>query len=109
MNAKQLFAATFITLAGSAAMADDIGLDTTRFVSQKTRAEVRAEVAQAAAQGTLMVWGDAVPSLPVSTASLVQRAEVRAQVRAANARRELLPAGEVYMVSASVGATAKAH
>lgn len=109
MNAKQLFAASFIALVGSAAMADDISLDTTPFVSQKTRAEVRAEVMQAAAQGTLLVNGDARDSLPVATTSAVQRADVRAQVRAAIARHELLPAGEVYTISAVNAARTKAN
>ncbi len=109
MNAKQLFAASFIALAASAAMADDITVDTTAFVSQKSRADVIAEVQQARAQGTLLLAGEALP-LPVITAkSDLTREAVRAQVRAANARHELLPAGEVYGVSAGVAARSTAH
>jgi hypothetical protein len=45
MNAKALLAiATVATLAGAAARADDITIDTTPFQSTRTRAEVQAEL-----------------------------------------------------------------
>jgi hypothetical protein len=103
MNAKQLFAASFIALAASAAMADDITVDTARFVSQKSRAEVTAEVLQARAQGTLQAAGDG-QAVAIVAKSDLSREAVRSQVRAANARHELLPAGEVYSVSAGLAA-----
>jgi len=108
MNAKQLFAASFIALAASAAMADDITLDTARFVSQKSRAEVNAEVQQARTQGTLLAAGEALPVAEVAKSDLSREA-VRTQVRAANARHELLPAGEVYSVSAGIAARCSAN
>jgi len=108
MNAKQLFAASFIALAASAAMADDITLDTARFVSQKSRAEVNAEVQQARTQGTLLAAGEALPVAEVAKSDLSREA-VRTQVRAANARHELLPAGEVYSVSAGIAARSSAN
>lgn len=54
MNAKQLIAILSVFAAGSAFAADNgIYVDHSNFVSTKTRAEVRAEMAQAAAAGTL--------------------------------------------------------
>jgi hypothetical protein len=108
MNAKQLFAASFIALAASAAMADDITVDATRFVSQKSRAEVNAEVQQARNQGTLLAAGEALPVTAVAKSDLTREA-VRSQVRVANARHELLPAGEVYSVSAGIAARNSAN
>jgi len=47
MNTKSFLAiAAFATLATGAARADDITVDTTPFQSQRTRAEVKAELAQ---------------------------------------------------------------
>jgi hypothetical protein len=47
MNAKTVFAvAAFAALASAAARADDITIDTTPFQSQRTRAEVQAELMQ---------------------------------------------------------------
>jgi hypothetical protein len=47
MNAKTVFAvAAFAALASAAARADDITIDTTPFHSQRTRAEVQAELMQ---------------------------------------------------------------
>jgi len=109
MNAKQLFAASFIALAASAAMADDITVDTAQFVSQKSRAEVIAEVQQARAQNTLLAAGEALPVQVLAAKSDLTREAVRSQVRAANARHELLPAGEVYSVNAGVAARSTAN
>ncbi|MBL0090701.1 MAG: DUF4148 domain-containing protein [Ideonella sp.] len=108
MNAKQLFAASFIALAAAAAMADDITVDSTVFVSQKSRAEVLAELQQARAQGALLTSGDAVP-VAIATRSELTREAVRSQVRTANARHELTPAGELYSVSAGVATRSAAH
>ena len=53
MNIKQLIAAATVLAATGAAFAEARPVDTP-FVSTKTRAEVRAELAQAQAQGLLM-------------------------------------------------------
>jgi hypothetical protein len=46
MNRKSLVAALALAAAAGSALADDITIDTTPFVSTKTRAEVRAELQQ---------------------------------------------------------------
>jgi hypothetical protein len=94
MVRKQLIALVVLPLAGTAALADDITIDNTPFTSQKSRAEVRAEVLAAKADGTLR-FNDidghyaAAPQRSALTRDAV-RAQVTPQVRAA--LRTLYPA-----------------
>ena len=67
---QQLIALFALSLAGSAAMADDITTDNQAFVAQKTRAEVKAEVLQAQAAGTLRI-GEGEVATPVAVRSVV--------------------------------------
>ena len=79
MNKLTLIAALSIAAAGSA-WADDITIDTTPFVSTKTRAEVKAEWVQARADGSLAaLTADYVPAQRF--ASTLTRQEVLAEVR----------------------------
>jgi len=63
-----------------------------------SRAEVKALVLQARADGTLMRAGDAPQPSMVSTGSRLSRQEVRDEVTIARASGELMPAGEGRMV-----------
>ena len=82
MNASQVFAAVAITLCASAAMA----VEATQFepvaTPGLTRAEVKAELASARIDGTLMSRGEATEFVdrPMA-ASQRQRDEVRAEAR----------------------------
>jgi|GraSoiStandDraft_32_1057276.scaffolds.fasta_scaffold55873_2 hypothetical protein len=81
MNAKQVLIAAAITFAGSAAFA----VEATQFdpePSTLTRAQVKAELAQARMDGTLMSRGEVTEfhDTVVSTRSV---AEVRAEARIA--------------------------
>ncbi len=95
MNAKQLIAFASIALAAGSALADDITPDfSAQALSTKSRAEVKAEVRQAAARGELLAAGEQDFGDVTPQASTVARAQVKAEVLAARARGELLPAGE---------------
>lgn len=108
MNTKSLIATSLIALAGTTAWADDIGLDTTRFESTRSRSDVRAEVQVARNEGGLLLAGER--SLEATTPiSLQPREAVRSQVRAANARHELLPAGEVVTLAMGTGPVTRAQ
>lgn len=84
MARKQLVTlAAFITLAaaGSAARADDITIVNDSFMSTKSRAEVRAEVIAARAQGLLEVSEvDLSPTMPAKRDSTLTRDQVSAEV-----------------------------
>jgi hypothetical protein len=111
MNAKQLISMTLIAFAGTAALADDITIDTTPSLSTKTRAEVKAEVLQARAQGLLQTSGDLspVPAVAAVAPSTTSREAVRSEVRAANAKHELMPAGEAVAYAARAVRNANVH
>ena len=80
MNKLTFIAAIAVAAAGSA-WADDITIDHSVFVSTKTRAEVKAELVQARADGSLaLLTADFIPARPY--ASELTRQEVMADVRA---------------------------
>lgn len=91
MKTTTLFAAIVLTLAASgAALAQEATYDYPQQVtSQKSRAEVTAEVKQARADGTLQSSGEVDSVRPVVTVSTLTRAEVKAQTLAAIASGEL--------------------
>ena len=93
MVRKQLIAlAAFATFAaaGTAARADDITIANESFMSTKTRAEVRAEVLKARADGVLFVSEvDTSPTMAAQQGSTLSRDQVRAEV-GAQARRAIL-------------------
>ena len=93
MVRKQLIAlAAFATLAatGTAARADDITIANESFMSTKTRAEVRAEVLKARADGVLFVSEvDTSPTMAAQQGSTLSRDQVRAEV-GAQARRAIM-------------------
>lgn len=96
MNAKRIFAASFIAFAATAALADDITIDHTPFVPTLTRAQVEAQVAQARAHGESLDRGDDYQAkLELQSKSSLTRATVRAETLAAIARGELPRAGEL--------------
>jgi hypothetical protein len=104
MNAKSLIAFAAIALAAGSALADDITPDfSQQAVSTKSRAEVKAEVRQAAATGQLLAAGEEDFGANVAAqGSNVSRAQVKAQVLAARARGELMPAGEQLVAEHAV-------
>jgi hypothetical protein len=108
MNTKQIIATTLIAFAGTAALADDITIDTNPSLSTKSRAEVKAEVLQARAQGLLQTAGEFSPVQAVAQ-STTSREAVRSEVRAANARHELMPAGEAVAYAARTVRSANVH
>ena len=80
MNKLTFIAAIAVAAAGSA-WADDITIDHSVFVSTKTRAEVKAELVQARADGSLaLLTADFIPARRY--ASELTRQEVMAEVRA---------------------------
>lgn len=102
MNTKSLLATTLIALAGTAAWADDIGIDASRFEPTRARADVRSEVQVARSEGRLLPAGERSADA-VAVVSLQPRAAVRSQVREANARHELMPAGEAVTLAMGAG------
>ena len=74
-----------IAATGSAgsAFADDITIDTQTFVSTRTRADVKAEMLQARADGSMATWVAEASSAPVTLAMSrqVTRQEVLADMR----------------------------
>jgi len=90
MKTSTLFAAIALTVATTGTtFAQEATYDYPQAAtSQKSRAEVVAELRQAQADGTLHI-GEADHSAPVRTISTVTRAEVRAQTLAAIASGEL--------------------
>ena len=101
MNTTQLITLSLVAFASTAALADDITIDRSPFVSIATRADVKAEVLRARAQGTLLAAGELTPAAaPVQVA--MSRESVRAEVRAANRQHQLLAAGELLTPNRSV-------
>lgn len=96
MNAKSLIAFASIALAAGSVLADDITPDfSNQVASTRSRAEVKAEVRQAAAAGELLAAGEEAFGVPTVRSTSVARAQVKAEVLAARARGELIPAGEL--------------
>ena len=81
INAKQLIALSVLAVAGGAAFADDITVANDAFTSQKTRAEVTAEVLQARAGGQLQFASEMGVGTPTATMSTLTRDQVRAELR----------------------------
>ncbi|GEM_PF-3543968 len=81
MNAKQLLAALAIALAGNVAMASEEATLFNDPPSTLSRAEVKAELAHAKADGTLFANGEASRFVEPRAATAVARAEVRAEAR----------------------------
>lgn len=81
MNRKQIATAAFLAFAGVAAMAQEATPDHfAQAASTLSREQVRADVAQAAANGTLARGGEATVFAERAT-SEKSREEVRAQAR----------------------------
>lgn len=88
MNTRNLLTAAALVIAATgSAWADDITLDTTTFVSQKSRAEVQAELQQFKAAG-INPWSRQYNPLHHSV-STKSRADVVAEARAAAASGEI--------------------
>jgi hypothetical protein len=87
MNTRTLIAALSIAFAGSA-FAQEATIDTTPFVSSKSRAEVLAELAQARAAGQLQVSEADYVRVPSITAGKTRDAVI-AETRAAAASGQL--------------------
>lgn len=101
MNTTQLITLSLVAFASTAALADDITIDRSPFVSVATRADVKAGVLQARGQGTLLAAGERSPmAAPAQVAT--SRESVRAEVRAANRTHALLAAGELLTPNRSV-------
>ena len=93
MNVKQIVTPTVYVFAGTAAMAESPTIVEDNFVATKTRAEVRAELAQARAAGAVVVGEiDLSPTRPAQATSTVTRAQVQAELR--NSPRVRI--GELY-------------
>ncbi|HEX7384609.1 MAG TPA: hypothetical protein VF291_09860 [Burkholderiaceae bacterium] len=86
-----LAVAAFAVLAAGSAFADDPTPDTSAaVVSQKSRAQVAGELAQARRDGSAKAWSFAYQNqLQNRVASTKSRAELKAEVRAARASGEL--------------------
>lgn len=83
MNTKTLFAVAALAFSTGAAIADDATVVKDTFVAERTRAEVRAEVVQARAEGVLRfaTEGNAhVTAQAPMAKSMLTREEVRAQI-----------------------------
>ena len=87
MNKLNTIAVIAIAIAatGSAgsAFADDISIDTQTFVSTRTRADVKADMLQARADGSMASWVAEAGSVPATLAMSrqVTRQEVMADMR----------------------------
>lgn len=80
MNVKQLITLSALALVGTAALADDPTIVNNDFKSTLTRAEVRAELAKARADGSMAIVGEMGYIAPVTTsASTLTREQVRAE------------------------------
>jgi hypothetical protein len=86
MNTPQALLIATLALSGSFAMADEQGNVADTFVATKSRAEVRAEVAQAHAAGVLQFateTGGPVALAQPAAQSTLTRDQVRAELRRA--------------------------
>jgi Domain of unknown function (DUF4148) len=80
MNAKQLITLSALVFAAGTALADDITVVNDSFKSQRSRAEVQAEVKQARAAGVLNFVVEVERTAPVA-ASMLTREQVRAELK----------------------------
>lgn len=80
MNAKQLITLSALVFAAGTALADDITVVNDSFKSQRSRAEVQAEVKQARAAGVLSFVAEVEGTAPVA-ASMLTREQVRAELK----------------------------
>ena len=81
MVRKQLITLAALAFAGTAALADDITIDNTPFVSMKTRAEVHAEAVRANLAGqTRTSEVDLSPTMARESNSTLTREQVRAEL-----------------------------
>ncbi|TFV91842.1 DUF4148 domain-containing protein [Oxalobacteraceae bacterium OM1] len=105
MNTKQLILAATVFAAAGAAFADapEQYVDHSRFVGTKTRAEVRAELNNAAPTETLARGNQVVDFSNVATSGKT-RAEVRAELNNA-APTETLARGNQYVDFSNVAST----
>lgn len=90
MNAKHLVAVLTVLATTGTAFAQGIAADNANVVSPRTRTEVKAEIAQARADGTLEINDGTYPALPKQFSSKT-RAEVRAELEE---YRKAYPNGE---------------
>jgi predicted secreted Zn-dependent protease len=98
MNRMSLIAIVIATLGATAAEAGDITIDTTPFVSTRTRAEVQAQLAQPGPN----VWSTSYNQLAQFQPQR-SRAEVRAEYLAARSQVEAVTAedsGSAYLIRA---------
>ncbi len=79
---RRLIALATLALAGTAAMADDITVANDAFVAQHSRAEVRADVLAAKANGSFVAPSEVEATTPAAAASDLTRDQVRAELRA---------------------------
>jgi hypothetical protein len=80
MNIKHIIAVSAIAFLGTSAMAQEATYEyPTQTVAGKSRAEVKAELVQARAAGTLVADGEAAPNVAQAVTSGRSRAEVRAE------------------------------
>ena len=83
MNAKKFIAAASLLALGGSAFANDLlpFPEADHFVSTKTRAEVKAEGAQAIRSGQALVHGDLMPSqqFDATTQNASKRADIRTE------------------------------
>ena len=98
MNTKSLFVLATLAFAGTAAMADDITMVNDKFISTKTRAEVKAEVLKARAAGVLQFSTEmqAQVDVPSTPATATATAVTREQVRSQTLRSPPVQAGELF-------------
>lgn len=87
--------AVLAALSSTAALAETPTIDTTPFHAQRSRAEVKADVAIARAMNRLLPAGEADAPAPMLPTHALARADVKAEVLAARAAGTLLPAGEL--------------
>ena len=98
MKTTTLFAAIALSFAAAgAAMAQEVTYDyPQQITSQKTRAEVIAELKQARADGTLQIDSEIYSPNRAPSVSTLTRAEVKAQTLAAIASGELAALNNEY-------------
>ena len=102
MNAKSLIALAALSTAAFGALADDITPDHfAQYPSNLSRAEVKAQTAQAARSHQLIAAGERSFGVTAEPSTLV-RASVKAEVLAARAEDSLIPAGELLAAEHAV-------
>jgi hypothetical protein len=97
MNAKHLVAAFAVFAAAGSVFAQEFVVPDANFVSTRTRAEVKAEIAQARADGTFDVKDYEYPIVARSGAAK-NRTEVKAEIAQARADGILVVSDAAYPV-----------